>query len=918
MRKITKVLHSGSAIAMGSVLMAGMGGTAAHAAESEAAAGPVDVGITSVAAAQEAAVQPDDDVVDSGQVLIVTGTRRANRTVSESPVPIDVIPAEQLRQSGLTETARLLRDLVPSLNFPQPSITDGTDAIRPATLRGLGPDQTLVLINGKRRHVAALLNLNGSVGRGSTAVDINQIPGSSIGRVEVLRDGAAAQYGSDAIAGVINFQLNDAREGGRFWVNYGGYNTRIAGVQEVTGVNGTAGAVPTLTPDGQLQLNTTGRDLKVTDGEVLTVSGNIGLPLGPEGFLNVTAEYRDRNDTNRAGFDPRRNYSQSGGLDARELTLDRRYHRYGDPKTEDLNIVVNMGVPLDDNVEFYAFGTYGERKAESAGFYRRASDNRNVVAIYPDGFLPLINTDTTDFSIVGGLEGDFGGWLWDLSMSYGENTTDFRITNTLNASLGAASQTEFEAGSLAYSQLMANLGISRELEISGIEQMTLSFGAEWRREEFQLGAGELNSYVAGPVLVGTNNPFITGAGATAFAAPGSQVFPGFQPVIGGVDVTRPNSRENVSLYAELDTDISDGFNVQLAGRFEDYSDFGSTLNGKLATRLELIDGFALRGALSTGFRAPSLQQQFFAAAATNNIGGVLVDAVTLPVNNPVAVALGAIPLKAEKSFSWSAGAVFDKVDGLNVTFDYYQIDIDDRIVLTDNLTASRDAAGNPSGSNPGRGIAEILNNAGFTSISAARFFFNGIDTRTRGFDVIGTYRTTIGDSASLSFTAGYNWNDIDITGRRSSPGDLAEVPGIDLFGRLESERIERGQPKDRINVGADFEWKWLSATVRANRFGEVFSAGASPINDLLLEPRWITDLELRIRPQGMAEGIELAVGANNVFDQYPTVNPTGRVTDPVKGNPGNLSVNNYFLPFSSFSPFGFNGRFLYGRLSFAF
>lgn len=918
MRKITKVLHSGSAIAMGSVLMAGMGGTAAHAAESEAAAGPVDVAITSVAAAQEAAVQPDDDVVDSGQVLIVTGTRRANRTVSESPVPIDVIPAEQLRQSGLTETARLLRDLVPSLNFPQPSITDGTDAIRPATLRGLGPDQTLVLINGKRRHVAALLNLNGSVGRGSTAVDINQIPGSSIGRVEVLRDGAAAQYGSDAIAGVINFQLNDAREGGRFWVNYGGYNTRIAGVQEVTGVNGTAGAVPTLTPDGQLQLNTTGRDLKVTDGEVLTVSGNIGLPLGPEGFLNVTAEYRDRNDTNRAGFDPRRNYSQSGGLDARELTLGRRYHRYGDPKTEDLNIVVNMGVPLDDNVEFYAFGTYGERKAESAGFYRRASDNRNVVAIYPDGFLPLINTDTTDFSIVGGLEGDFGGWLWDLSMSYGENTTDFRITNTLNASLGAASQTEFEAGSLAYSQLMANLGISRELEISGIEQMTLSFGAEWRREEFQLGAGELNSYVAGPVLVGTNNPFITGAGATAFAAPGSQVFPGFQPVIGGVDVTRPNSRENVSLYAELDTDISDGFNVQLAGRFEDYSDFGSTLNGKLATRLELIDGFALRGALSTGFRAPSLQQQFFAAAATNNIGGVLVDAVTLPVNNPVAVALGATPLKAEKSFSWSAGAVFDKVDGLNVTFDYYQIDIDDRIVLTDNLTASRDAAGNPSGSNPGRGIAEILNNAGFTSISAARFFFNGIDTRTRGFDVIGTYRTTIGDSASLSFTAGYNWNDIDITGRRSSPGDLAEVPGIDLFGRLESERIERGQPKDRINVGADFEWKWLSATVRANRFGEVFSAGASPINDLLLEPRWITDLELRIRPQGMAEGIELAVGANNVFDQYPTVNPTGRVTDPVTGNPGNLSVNNYFLPFSSFSPFGFNGRFLYGRLSFAF
>ncbi|RNJ64081.1 MAG: TonB-dependent receptor [Porphyrobacter sp. IPPAS B-1204] len=921
MRNIRKVLQSGSPIAIASALLAVTAGTAAQAAEAGADDAPIDVSVTSVAGlaiAQQAATEMVDDTVDSGDVLIVTGTRRSNRTVSESPVPIDVIPAEQLRQSGLTETARVLRDLVPSLNFPQPSITDGTDAIRPATLRGLGPDQTLVLINGKRRHVAALLNINGSVGRGSTAVDINQIPASSIGRVEVLRDGAAAQYGSDAIAGVINFQLNDAREGGRFFVNYGGFNTRIAGVQEVTGVNGAAGQTPTLTPDGVLQLNTTGRDLKVTDGEVLTVSGNIGLPLGPEGFLNITAEYRDRNDTNRTGYDPRRNYSQSGPLDARELTLDRRYHRYGDPRTEDLNIVVNMGVPLDDNVEFYAFGSYGTREAESAGFYRRAADNRNVLAIYPDGFLPLINTDTTDFAIVGGLEGDFGGWLWDLSMSYGENETEFRVTNSLNASLGAASQTEFDAGTIAYSQLMANLGVSRELEISGIEQMTLSFGAEWRREEYQLGAGELNSYIAGPVRVGANNSFITGAGATAFAAPGSQVFPGFQPVIGGVDVTRPNSRENVSLYAELDTDISDGFNVQLAGRFEDYSDFGSTLNGKLATRLELIDGFALRGAVSTGFRAPSLQQQFFAAAATNNIGGVLVDAVTLPVNNPVAVALGATPLQAEKSFSWSAGAVFDKVDGLNITVDFYQIDIDDRIVLTDNLTANRDAAGNPSGGNPGRGIAEILNDAGFTSISAARFFFNGIDTRTRGFDVIGTYRTTIGDSASLSFTAGYNRNDIDITGRRSTPGDLAQVPGIDLFGRLESERIERGQPKDRINLGTDLEWKWLSATVRANRFGEVFSAGATPINDVLLEPRWITDLEFRLRPEGVAEGIELAVGANNLFDQYPTVNPTGRGTDPVTGAQGNLSVNNYFLPFSSFSPFGFNGRFLYARLSFAF
>jgi iron complex outermembrane receptor protein len=240
-------------------------------------------------------------------------------------------------------------------------------------------------------------------------------------------------------------------------------------------------------------------------------------------------------------------------------------------------------------------------------------------------------------------------------------------------------------------------------------------------------------------------------------------------------------------------------------------------------------------------------------------------------------------------------------------------------VLTDNLSANRDAAGNPTGSDPGRGIAEILNDAGFTSISAARFFFNGIDTRTRGFDVIATYRTNLGDAGRLSFTAGYNRNDIDITGRRPNPGDLAQVPGINLFGRLESERIERGQPRDRINLGVDYEWGWFSATARTNRFGEVFSAGATPVNDVVLEPRWITDLEFRIRPEGgIAEGLELAFGANNLFDQYPTTNPTGRVTDPATGAQTNLSVNNYFLPFSSFSPFGFNGRFFYGRLSYSF
>lgn len=851
---------------------------------------------------------------DASDTIIVTGTRRTDRTVADSPVPVDVISTETLTRTGLVETARALRDAVPSLNFPQPSITDGTDVIRPATLRGLSPDQTLVLLNGKRRHASALLNINGSVGRGSQAVDINLIPSSALSRVEVLRDGAAAQYGSDAIAGVINFQLNDAREGGAVSVTYGQHLGRLPGVPEVTGL-ATVNGVPQVTPDGVLQLTDTGRNRSTNDGGMLVVNGNIGLPLGTDGFLNLTAEYRDRGFTNRSGFDPRRQYNVATVYDPREFTFDRLNHRYGDPQTEDINLVVNMGVPLDDRVELYAFGTYGERDGESAGFFRRPNDNRNVLAIYPDGFLPLITSRLKDFGLTGGLRGAFGGWNWDLSMQYGRNQFDYRVVDSLNASLGAASPTEFDSGGLRYSQWVNNLDVSRELAIGFVERATIAAGLEYRRETFRVRPGELASFQAGPVRVGQNNPQFTGAAGTAFAAPGAQVFPGFQPIIGGVDVTRTNARENVSAYVELDVDLIDRWNLQLAGRYENYSDFGSDWNWKAASRFEIVEGLAVRGAVSTGFRAPGLAQQFFAAAATNNIGGVLVDAVTLPVDNPVAQSLGSQPLRAETSVGFSGGVVFNAIPALSVTIDYYQVEIDDRIVLSDNLSATRDAAGNPSGTNPGFGIAQILNNAGFTNISAARFFFNGIDTRTRGLDAIATYRVELGGAGSLAFTAGFNWNETRITGRQDNPGALNQVPGIVLFGRLESLRIERGQPRDRLNLGVDWDHDLFGVTARTNRFGTVLSPGLDPINDVWLTPKWVTDLEVRAKPWG---GLELAVGANNLFNVYPTQNPVGQAPDPVTGQLRNLTVNNYFLPYSSFSPFGFNGRFVYGRVAYRF
>ncbi|MBA3525944.1 MAG: TonB-dependent receptor, partial [Sphingomonas sp.] len=366
---------------------------------------------------------------------------------------------------------------------------------------------------------------------------------------------------------------------------------------------------------------------------------------------------------------------------------------------------------------------------------------------------------------------------------------------------------------------------------------------------------------------------------------------------------------NKSLYAEIDSDISAMLSVQAALRYEDYSDFGTDINWKLASRLEPIEGLALRASASTGFRAPSLQQQFYAAQATNNVAGVLLDTVTLPVGNPVAQALGSSPLDAEQSMSFSGGIVFSRVPRLNVTLDAYQVDIDDRIVVTENLGAF----GTPEQQ---AAVKAILAAAGFPNVSAARFFINGIDTRTRGLDLVATYRVPIGDIGRLNLTGGFNLNKTKIRGNAAVPGALATVPDLLLFSRLESLRLTRGQPRNKINGSADFDSGWFGATLRATRYGKVLAAGADEFTDVNLRPKTITDLEMRFKPMG--DRFTLALGGNNIFDVYPTNTPRGRAIDPATGLERNYSDINYALPFSNFSPFGFNGRFLYARASMNF
>jgi iron complex outermembrane receptor protein len=444
------------------------------------------IALTTPAFAQDVPADPQASETPANDIVI-TGSRIPGRTVADSPVPIDVIGGEALSNSGQTETNKLLNQLVPSFNFPQPSLTDGTDSLRPATLRGLSPDQTLVLINGKRRHTAALLNLNGSVGRGSSAVDLNEIPPIAIDRIEVLRDGASSQYGSDAIAGVINIQLSK-KVGVSGSVTFGKYDTTMQGVNDVTGVATTGGVPTVLTPGSNaqadiLQLNY-GGERKVHDGDTLTLAARVGLPVGDGGFLTLSAQFRDRDPTNRSGPDPRRQYFNVG--DPRELTFNRINHGYGDGKAVDYNVFVNGGIDVGPNFQLYTFGSYGIRDGIGAGFFRRSNDARNrdfaastttFVPYYHDGFLPKIQSQIEDVSGAVGVKGDVGGFNADLSVVYGSNQLDYQTIDSFNVSLGGlASPRRFDAGGIAFGQTTVNLDLSKKFDVGGLSSFGIAFG----------------------------------------------------------------------------------------------------------------------------------------------------------------------------------------------------------------------------------------------------------------------------------------------------------------------------------------------------------------------------------------------------------------------------------------------------------
>ncbi|MBJ7309097.1 TonB-dependent receptor plug domain-containing protein [Rugamonas sp. CCM 8940] len=754
------------------------------------------------------------------QSVVVTGTYAKNRRTVDSESPIDIISARELQATGSTELATVLGRLLPSVNFPRPSGADASDAVRPAQLRGLSPDQTLVLVNGKRRHTSAVVNVNGTQGRGSAPVDLNAIPLSAIDHVEVLRDGAAAQYGSDAIAGVINIILKKGAAGGDVEVGFGEYQER--------------------------------------DGIQKTLKGSTGFALGDAGWLRVALEVAERDPTNRAGADLR---------NPKEPRYGQVNQRFGDPETHPRSVFANAQYRLNDDIDWYAFGNYGQRNTSAAATWRTAlNGTAQRTPLFPEGFLPLENSTSIDSALVTGLRGEAAGWRWDASFNYGNNEFKLDLDNTVNQDLGAASPTHFHAGKLINNQQLLNLDLAREFPFAAFSgPLTVATGLELRREKYEIGAGDLASY--------------SGSGAQGFS--------GFRPANAG-----SNSRHNTSIYLNLEAEVSKQFSASAALRHERYSDFGNTTSAKGSARYAFNDAVSLRGTASSGFRAPSLAQQFYTITTTNfsvvNNVNTPIETGTFAVGSAAASALGATQLKAEKARNYSLGLQLQPSRNFTTTVDLYRIDIDDRVALSANMTLSND-------------LKNTLAKQGIL-VGAGRYFTNAIDTSTRGVDVVSTYRLELQQAGKIDFTAAYNHNKNSLERVAANPA-LLSANGLTLIDRQTINRLTVGSPKDKFSLSTDYTVANWNGRAVATRYGSFTVPQNNAALDQTYDPQWVLDVSGSVK---LGKNWKLSAGIDNVTNRYP---------DQVTSN-GNLN-NNGINPYSGFAPNGFNGRYYYAKAGYS-
>lgn len=818
---------------------------------------------------------------ESIEEVVVTGTRSRPRSVTESMVPIDVISADDFRNQGDSDLSSLLRTVVPSYSVNTQPISDAATIVRPANLRGLAPDHTLVLVNGKRRHRAAVIYwLGNGVADGAQGPDISAIPAIALKQVEVLRDGASAQYGSDAIAGVMNFLLRDDNNGATIQAKYGTYY------------------------EG--------------DGDLLTVSGNIGLPLTQNGFANLSFEYGEVDATDRS---VQRN-DAAALIAAGNSAVGNPAQVWGSPEISDeIKLWGNFGIDLEGGTQLYSHANYVTKTVEG-GFYFRNPTNRGAVyqgpevdattgaalaggvpsvlvgdvdgigvggacpagipltgtnglipdatilaqvtgdancfsfvELFPGGFTPRFGGDVEDIAVQFGVRGETtGGLLWDASIGYGSNEVDFFINNTVNASLGPNTPVNFDPGLYKQTDLNLNFDVSYALS----DSLNLAGGVEYRDEEFEIGIGQVESYQIGPLA------------DQGFSA-ASNGFPGFGDIAAG-----SWSRSNYALYGDVEWSPRDQWTIGVAGRWEDFDDFGTTTNFKVSTNYRFSDTFAARASWSTGFRAPTPGQSnaFNVSTEFDLALGDLVNNGTIPSSNPVAALRGGVPLEPEESRNMSAGVIFD-VGPISITADYFNVEVTDRLSVSQNFSLSPAEVADL--------VASGVTSAG--NLQNFRFFTNDFDTETQGIDVVATTSADIlGGTTDITFS--YNHTNTSVKSFNPVTLDQTRI-----------RELQEGLPDTRYNLTANHfvgDWRFLA---RVSFFDEWFDSEDGNV----YEGEYLVDAEAAYQ---INDAMNIVVGAQNIFDQFPEENPGAR--DGV----GNR--------YSQFSPFGFNGGFWYVRFNYDF
>ncbi|EJL27978.1 TonB-dependent siderophore receptor [Novosphingobium sp. AP12] len=855
---------------------------------------------TTAAFAQDAS-GPAAGEQDAGSDIVVTGSRFGSRSAAQSVVPIDTISADDLARGGRSEVQDMLKTSVPSFNTPRPSASGVGDFTTPPTLRGLSTGQLLLLVNGKRRHSTGDLSTSNGIGRGDVAYDFNAIPSMALSNVEILRDGASAQYGSDAIAGVINLTLDKS-----------------------TGVKGKVSTG--ITEEG--------------DGEYIDVGASVGLPVWNGGVIRATVQYQNHAATDRSEDDTRQQYfgrnaagapvlpssfygsgtgltASAGALDAREATVDRRTSRQGNSGYEMKSIFLNAEIPMNDGgPTFYGFGGYSDLDGKTPFFFRRAGQDQTVRALHPDGYIPYGNIGLRNVSATGGLRGeDLAGFDWDVSTGYGKSLIDNATSNSNNVSYGLASPTKVYMGSTRYDQWTTNLDLTRKIDVGDEMPLNLAFGAEYREETYRLIAGEPASYASGGAVI------LDGPNAGKPAPVGFQPSPGINPLdeIFG-------KRNSKAVYAELEKELFGRLTLDAAVRHEDFSDFGGTTNYKLSSRLQVIDPVAIRGSFSTGFRAPHLAQIYFGNTVNDFINGAPVLRRNLPVNSAAAQLIGAEPLRPEKSKNISAGIVYDQ-GGLTITVDAYQIKLKDRIVQSSAFQ--------------GTALTNLLAANGVSGIGSASYITNAVDTTTRGIDVTLTDKFDLGSLGELSVLLAGNYNKTKFDRIAGTPDEIAAL-GITtaLFDLTQQVRISDSQPRSKVLLNLNWTSGDFALGITNTYYGKVSAVAFTSLTpaqiaaltlgyDVTLVPvsatsansqviqhfkgKIITDVQVSY---DFTPAIRLSAGVNNLLDIYPAQNLRSTVASVAAGTNG--SDNAGTLPYNAISPFGFNGMSFFASAAFKF